>query len=127
MTAVLVAAFLLLHALLHPGVWTAPQQPAGTPAAFVPGHSWALSAARVPPATAGSVALAIAWYTAVVYGIAGAGVLAETGWWPTAALVGASMGLLLKVIWFHPWLTVGALLDIGVIIAVVCAWPASLY
>ncbi|MFF4255157.1 hypothetical protein ACFY1L_28505 [Streptomyces sp. NPDC001663] len=46
MITVLVGVFLIVHGLLHPGVWTAPQQP-GTPAAFVPGCLWALTAARV--------------------------------------------------------------------------------
>ena len=126
MTTLLVAAFLIVHGLLHPGVWTAPQQP-GAQAPFVPGHSWALTAARVPPATAGALALALAWYTAVVYAIAGVGVLAGTGWWPTAALVAASSGLLLKAVWFDPWLALGVLLDVGVIVAVACTWPASVY
>ncbi|MGQ4388670.1 hypothetical protein [Streptomyces sp. SAS_270] len=126
MTTLLVATFLIVHGLLHPGVWTAPQQPCG-PAPFVPGHSWALTAVRVPAATAGAVALALAWYTALVYVIAGVGVAAGAGWWPTAALVAASTGLVLKAIWFDPWLSLGVLLDVGVVVAVACTWPASVY
>ena len=69
----------------------------------------------------------LAWYTAVVYAVAGAAVLAGAGWWPTAALVAASSGLVLKAVWFDPWLSVGVLLDVGVITAVACSWPASVY
>jgi hypothetical protein len=123
---VLVAAFLIVHGLLHPGVWTAPQQP-DKAAPFDPGHSWALAAAHVPAASTRTTALTLAWYTAVVYAIAGAGVLAGSGWWPTAALVAAAGGLALKAIWFDPWLSFGVLLDVGVIAAVACTWPASLY
>ncbi|MFF6783711.1 hypothetical protein [Streptomyces sp. NPDC012510] len=126
MTAFLVAAFLIMHGLLHPGVWTAPQQP-DRPSPFDPGHSWALAAAHVSPAPARAAALAIAWYTAVVYAIAGAGALASSGWWPTAALVAAGSGLVLKAVWFDPWLSIGVLLDVGVIVAVACTWPASVY
>ena len=126
MITVLVAAFLVVHGLLHPGVWTAPQQ-ADKPAPFDPGHSWALAAAHVAPAPARAWALAGAWYTALVYAVAGAGVLAGSGWWPTAALVAASCGLLLKAIWFDPWLSVGVLLDVGVIVAVTCTWPAAVF
>ncbi|MGA5710478.1 hypothetical protein ACPCK8_29100 [Streptomyces cellulosae] len=126
MTAFLVAAFLIIHGLLHPGIWTAPQQP-GNPSPFDPGHSWALAAAHVSAAPARATALAIAWYTAVVYAIAGAGILAGSGWWPTAALVAAASGLVLKAGWFDPWLSVGVLLDVGVIVAVACTWPASIY
>ncbi|MEU2287726.1 hypothetical protein ABZ614_38465 [Streptomyces sp. NPDC013178] len=126
MTAFLVAALLIVHGLLHPGVWTAPKQP-DKPAPFNPGHSWALAAAHVSPTLARATSLAIAWYTAVVYAIAGAGVLANSSWWPAAALVAAASGLVLKAVWFDPWLSVGVLLDVGVIVAVACTWPASLY
>ncbi|MER6418256.1 hypothetical protein [Streptomyces sp. NPDC001137] len=62
-----------------------------------------------------------------MYAVAGAAVLAGSGWWPTAALVAASSGLVLKAVWFDPWLSVGVLLDVGVITAVACSWPASVY
>ncbi|WP_127361203.1 hypothetical protein [Actinacidiphila soli] len=59
--------------------------------------------------------------------IAGVGMAAGTGWWSTAALVAAACGLVLKAIWFHPWLTVGALPDAAVVLSVSQSWPASLY
>jgi hypothetical protein len=128
MITLLVAAFLIVHGLLHPGVWTAPrEQPGGAPAPFTPGHSWLLSSAGVSADLAAAAALALAWYTAVVYMVAGAGVLAGAGWWPTAALVAASSGLVLKAVWFDPWLGVGVLLDLSVVTAVAISWPASLY
>ncbi|WP_406835204.1 hypothetical protein ACICHK_01625 [Streptomyces sp. AHU1] len=126
MTTFVVGAFLIVHGLLHPGVWTAPQQP-DQPSPFDPGHSWALTAAHVSATLARATALAIAWYTALVYAVAGAGVLAGSDWWPTAALVAAASGLVLKAFWFDPWLSVGVLLDVGVIAAVASAWPGSLY
>ncbi|MFC8513275.1 hypothetical protein [Streptomyces sp. NPDC057257] len=128
MIALLVGVFLVVHGLLHPGVWTAPQQqPGGAPAPFAPGHSWLLTSAGVAAAPARAAALALAWYTALVYAVAGGGVMAGSGWWPTAALLAASSALVLKVVWFDPWLSVGVLLDVGVITAVAASWPASLY
>lgn len=115
MTTFLVATFLVLHGLLHPGVWTAPVQP-DKPAPFDPGHSRVLSAAHVGAAPARATALALAWYTALLYAVAGAGAVAGVGWWPAAAVVAAASGLALKAIWFDPWLTVGVLLDVGVIV-----------
>ncbi|MFJ8942589.1 hypothetical protein ACIRG4_04780 [Streptomyces sp. NPDC102395] len=94
MTAFPAAAFLIVHGLPHPGVWTAPKQP-DKPAPFNPGHSWALAAAPVSTTLARATSPALAWYTAVVYVIAGAGVLASSSWWPTAALVAAAGGLVL--------------------------------
>ncbi|MZF87796.1 hypothetical protein [Streptomyces sp. SID5643] len=35
--------------------------------------------------------------------------------------------LLLEALWFHPWLSLGMVLDAGVVTAVVTCWPASLY
>ena len=126
MIAFVVGAFLIVHGLLHPGVWTAPQRP-DQPTAFDPGRSWALTAAHVAPAPARATGLALAWYTAVVYAVAGAGALAGSGWWPTAALVGAASGLVLKAVWFDPWLSIGVLVDVGVIVAVAGTWPACVY
>ncbi|MCD7442291.1 hypothetical protein K4B79_29230 [Streptomyces lincolnensis] len=126
MITALVGVFLIAHGLLHPGVWTAPA-PAGRPAPFDPGHSWALTAAHVADAPARATALALAWYTALVYAVAGAGVFAGSGWWPVAAVVGAVSGLVLKTAWFDPWLSVGVLLDVGVILAATGGWPASLH
>ncbi|CAM5276456.1 hypothetical protein SCANM124S_01116 [Streptomyces canus] len=34
---------------------------------------------------------------------------------------------MLKAIWCDPWLSVGVLLDVGVIVAVASTWPASVY
>ncbi|MFF1680089.1 hypothetical protein ACFVYG_29120 [Streptomyces sp. NPDC058256] len=126
MITALVTAFLIVHGLLHPGVWTAPVQPENPPP-FDPGRSRALTAAHLSAAPARAAALALAWYTALVYVVAGVGTAAGGGWWPTAAIVAAISGLVLKAIWFDPWLSVGVLLDVGVIVAVACAWPASLY
>ncbi|MFE1841072.1 hypothetical protein [Streptomyces sviceus] len=127
MIAFLVGTFLILHGLLHPGVWTVPARADAQTTPFDPGHSWALAAAHVSDPSARATASALAWYTALVYVIAGTGVFAGSGWWPVAAAVGATAGLALKAIWFDPWLTVGVLLDVGVLVAVVCAWPASLH
>jgi hypothetical protein len=71
--------------------------------------------------------VALASDTAILYVLAGAGLAAGAGWWSMAALVAASWGLVLKAIWFHPWLTVGALLDAAVVLAVAQSWPGSLY
>ncbi|MFE6285291.1 hypothetical protein [Streptomyces sp. NPDC057877] len=126
MITALVAAFLVVHGLLHPGVWAAPVQP-GRQAPFEPGHSWVLSAAHVSAAPTRAAALALAWYTALAYCVAGAGTAAGADWWATAALVGAASGLVLKAIWYDPWLTVGVLLDVAVLVAVANSWPPSLY
>jgi hypothetical protein len=125
MIDVLVAGFLITHGLLHPGIWAAPAPADKLP--FDPGRSWALTAAHVSAAPARAAALALAWYTALLYVVAGAGAAVSSGWWPGVAIVAASSGLALKAIWFHPRLAAGILLDVGVILAVVFVWPGSLH
>ncbi|MFM9373185.1 hypothetical protein [Streptomyces sp. Da 82-17] len=126
MITALVAAFLVVHGLLHPGIWSAPWK-GDESAPFDPGHSWVLAAVHVPSAPVRAVASALSWYTAVAYVVAGAGVLADTDWWDTAALTAACTGLVLKLVWYDRWLTVGVLLDVGVLLAVAYAWPASVH
>ncbi|CAL9283094.1 hypothetical protein [Streptomyces sp. SudanB52_2052] len=63
----------------------------------------------------------------MLYVIAGAATATQSSGWSVAALTAACVGLLLKVLWFHPWLSLGVVLDAGVITAVLTGWPASLY
>ncbi|WP_329320644.1 hypothetical protein [Streptomyces sp. NBC_01262] len=125
MITALAAALLIAHGLLHLSVWL-PAQP-GRVEPFNPRRSWALAAAHVAHFPAAAVSVAFASDTAILYVLAGAGLAVGAGWWSMAALVAASWGLVLKAIWFHPWLTVGALLDAAVVLAVAQSWPGSLY
>jgi hypothetical protein len=122
-----VAVILLVaHALVHFRIWVTPPDPENPPP-FSPGHSWALSSAHVTEETSRAAATALAVVTALLYAIAGVALLADAGWWAPAAVVAAAGGLVLKVIWFDPWLLPGIALDAGVILAVTLTWPASLY
>lgn len=126
MITALAAALLIGHGLLHLGVW-APRDRRYRPEPFDPRHSWALAAAHVADLPAAAVSVAFASDTAILYVLAGVGLAAGAGWWTMAALVAASWGLVLKTIWFHLWLTAGALLDAVVVIAVAQSWPGPLY
>ncbi|MEV0173566.1 hypothetical protein AB0I00_20915 [Streptomyces sp. NPDC050803] len=125
MTTALVSAFLFVHGLLHLAVWL-PHDTAEQP--FNPRHSWALAAAGVPRArVVDRAAIGMAAVTAMLYVIAGSAAAAQSGGWATAAVIAACAGLLLKALWFNPWLTLGVLLDVGVVAAVLTSWPGSLY
>jgi len=65
--------------------------------------------------------------TAAAFTLTAVVVLAGGGWWPMAAVLAATLGLVFKALWFHPWLTVGVALDVAIIAAVGAQWPASLY
>ena len=71
--------------------------------------------------------MSLAAVTAMLYIIAGAAAAAHSGGSPDAAVAAAVSGLVLKAVWFNPWLLVGVLLDAGVLAAVFGQWPASLY
>ncbi|GHC52624.1 hypothetical protein [Streptomyces flavofungini] len=128
MTTALVAAFLLLHGLAHLPVWLpASGRPAQQSAPFDPRHSWALAFAGLPQSRAVRAAVILASATALLYVIAGTAATTQARGWPVAALTAAASGLVLKALWFNPWLSFGVLLDAGVITAVALNWPGSLY
>jgi hypothetical protein len=126
MIAALVAVFLIAHGFTHLGVWATPQLP-GRKASYAPTHSWVLATVRVAEYPARAVAVSLASVTTILYVIAGMAVAMDSGRWAIAAVAAAASGLVLKAIWFHPWLIVGVLLDVGVILAVAQEWPGSLY
>ncbi|WP_199547218.1 hypothetical protein [Streptomyces sp. N35] len=128
MITAIFAAFLIAHGLIHLPVWAAsgPAQDGNRPP-FDARHSWALAVAGLPQARAGRVSIGLASAAAMLYVIAGAAVASGGTAWATAAVIAAVVGLALKVLWFHPWLSLGVLLDVGVLISVYTYWPASLY
>ncbi|MFF7534809.1 hypothetical protein ACFZB2_37845 [Streptomyces bobili] len=120
----LVSAVLFLHGFVHLPVWLAPTG-GGEP--FDPRRSWALAAAGVPGRrVTGAAAIGFAAVTSMLYVIAGASAAVQSSGAPAAALFAACTGLLLKTLWFSPWLSLGVLFDVGVVAAVLSGWPASL-
>jgi len=124
MTGLLVA-FLAVHGLLHLAIWVPRPQPADAPP-FHPDHSAVLTAAHAPADTVRTLVLALATGTAATYLLAGVAVSLGTGWAPSAALAAAVLGLLLKGLYFHPWLLLGIALDSLVLAAAVTEWPIGL-
>jgi hypothetical protein len=54
-----------------------------------------------------------------VFGVAGLSVV-----WRTGAIISANLSLLLLITFWHPWLPVGVLIDIGTLVAlIVLKWP----
>lgn len=125
MITALVAGFLFLHGFVHLAVWLAPSsedQP------FDPRHSWlSLAPGQQRVRVVGTTAVGLASATAVLYVIAGAAAAVGSPGWATAAFAAACTGLVLKALWFNPWLSLGVLLDAGVLAAVLSSWPSSLY
>jgi hypothetical protein len=48
----------------------------------------------------------------------GFGFLAHQGWWPPLAIAAAAASFVLLGLFFHPWLTLGLVIDIAIVAAV---------
>lgn len=122
----LIIAFLLAHAAIHTSFVTpAPPATAGGPTwPFDLTRSWLLS----PVGVDGSVlrVVGLAMLAAVITGYALA-LLASTISLPgdlfaIGIAVGSVASLGLLVLFFHPWLVLGVLIDIGLLWAVAARW-----
>jgi hypothetical protein len=126
MVDVLVIGFLVLHGLLHLVVWLPKPDPdAEKPPPFHPDHSTVLTAVAAPQATTHRVSIALAVAATVGYVMAGLVLAFGASWAAVALTIAAGLGLLLKGLFFHPWLSVGVLLDILVLSSALVGWPVS--
>ena len=124
----LVAAFLIAHGAVHLAVWL-PPSPTDTElqAPFAPDHSAVLTKTHVPPSVSHVLAQRLAAVATVAYVVAGLAVALGSGW--TVAVLAAAaavIGLVLKVLFFNPWLTLGVLLDIAVLSSALLSRPVDL-
>jgi hypothetical protein len=59
--------------------------------------------------------------------IAGLGIFSVAGLsliWRAAAVISACVSLLLLILFWHPWLPVGVLINLGILVAILLAnWP----
>lgn len=122
----LVAGFLAAHGLIHGAIYGIPK-PADGEAPFDPSSSWALAAAGVRAESAKAASVALAMTSTVLFMAAAAGLALDAGWWPKLVVVAAGVAAAFKIVYFHPWLTLGVLLDVGIVAAVGAQWPASVF
>jgi hypothetical protein len=126
MSTALLAAFLGVHGLLHLAVWLPrPEPDAEHPPPFEPDHSALLTAATVPRSAVHRVAVALAVAAATAYVVVAVAVAVGAPWVIGLALLAAGLGLGLKVLFFHLWLSVGVLLDVCVVTAALLEWPIA--
>ena len=121
----LLAAFLMGHALIHAG-FISPRPPpsAGAPPwPFSLTASWALGALGVNGEVIRLIGIAL---VAVTIGGLALAALSVVGFlpsslWPSAAALGAIASLSLLALFFHPWLLLGVLIDVLLLWAVLVA------
>lgn len=127
MSTFLVVGFLAVHGLLHLAVWLPkPAPPPAKPPPFEPDHSAVLTAVRVPVRSVHALALGLAVGACAAYLLAAVAVALGPGWAVGVTVAAALLGLVLKGLYFHPWLSFGVLLDLGVLSAALWEWPVAL-
>jgi len=130
---IIIALFLIAHGLVHAGLAAAPNpnDSKSKPGAFFtsPERSWLLPQLGLNAAAVqwiGIIFVALATLGFVLAGLGVFGVPGLTEIWRTVAVVSAVVSLLLLVLFWHPWIIVGILIDIGIIISLVWAnWPSA--
>ena len=118
--------FLFAHGWIHAAMYALPVSQTNPPP-FDPHRSWALRAAHVATTTTFTASVWLAWLATALLLLASVGLAVGASFWVTAAAAGAVVGLVLKIGWFHPWLSFGVALDIGLLAALTAAWPGSVY
>lgn len=120
------AAVLVLHGLGHAmfafAAWT------DVPMGFTD-SPWILPGGMMPDSVAGQIS-AIVWLIAFVLFLAAAfGLIRSASWWPTAAVIGSVLSLLVLVLW---WNTIApgsrlwaAFVDVVILVAFVGPWKES--
>ena len=132
MLKIALAIFLIAHGLVHAGLAAAPNpvDQDAKPGAFFtsPGRSWLLPRSGLNPAAVqwiGIILVALATLGFVLAGLGVFGVSGLTTIWRTVAVFSSCVSLLLLVLFWHLWLVVGVLIDIGILVALLWAnWPS---
>lgn len=125
MVRFLTGAFLASHGWIHVAIYMLPA-PADGRQPFDPAHSWALTGLHVGAIPARHLSARLAAVTAALFTLAAVGVWVGAGWWFAAAALASASGLGVKSLYFHPWLTLGIVLDAAILLAVFEGWPPSL-
>ncbi len=117
--------FLILHGLIHTSYLTRGPEPAG-PVAW-PFHleqSWVLSGvglAQTPVRALGTLLCVLSIVLLVAAGLSVMGLVIPLAWWRPLTIAATVASLLLLVLYWHPWLAVGALLNVVVLVALLWA------
>ena len=122
MFRVVVGLFIIGHGLAHVGLAAAPisKNPASRPKLFfgVASRYWLLPKLGLPPLATRIVGLGLASLAAlgfVLAGLAAAGTAGVTGSFAPLTLAAASLSLALFVLFWHPRIVLGALIDVALL------------
>ena len=131
MLKIVLAIFLIAHGLAHAGLAAAPNpdDPNAKPGAFFTAveRSWLLSKLGLNASIIRWIGIILVALSTLGFVLAGLGIFGVPGLitiWRTIAVISAEVSLLLLILFWHPWLPVGVLINIGTLIALLWAkWP----
>jgi hypothetical protein len=132
MIHILFGVFLILHGLVHAGLAAAPipNEPNSKPGAFFTDvtRSWLLSGMKLNASTVRVTGILLVALPTLGFVVAGLGVLGISGLesiWRMTAVISSGLSLLVLIVFWHPWLLVGSLINVGMIISLLWAhWPS---
>ena len=131
MLKIALALFLIAHGLVHSILAIAPNpsDPDAKPGTFFTAveRSWLLPQLGLDTTTIRWIGIILVALSTIGFILAGLGVLGVPGLntiWRTVSVISACLSLLLLILFWHPWLIVGVLIDIGILLALLWAkWP----
>jgi hypothetical protein len=131
MLKILFAVLLIAHGLVHAGLAAAPipNDPDSKPGAFftATARSWLLPRLGLSASSVRWIGIALVVLATLGFVLAGLGILGVPGLaaiWRTVAVVSACLSLLLLITFWHPWLVVGVLIDLVILVALLWLdWP----
>ncbi len=123
----LFAALLAAHALIHVSYLTpAPPRTAGGPEwPFELTRSWLVTAFQLDPSLARGIGIGVAGASIILLGAAAmatAGWIVPSGWWLPLIVAGSVSSLLTLGLFFHPWLLLGVVIDLGLLWVAFGGW-----
>jgi len=135
---ILIAVFLVAHGYIHlsltyvplpkPGELRTPFWPSWWRTATDP--AWLASKLGLPNDVERGLGSALWVLTVAGFTLTGLGLLVVPGMsqlWGATAILGAAASLLLLIFYFHPWLVIGAAIDLAVIAGLSLQWPKFLF
>ena len=134
MLKIFLAVLMIAHGLVHGSLAIAPNpaDPEASPGTFFTAveRSWLLAKLGWGAPAVRWLGIALVILSTVGFILAGLGVWGPAGLtslWRTAAVVASLLSLLLLILFWHRWLPVGVLIDIGILIALLWAnWPTQI-
>lgn len=122
MLKITLALFLMAHGLVHAGLAVSPNpaDATSTPGVFFTAvdRSWLLAKLGVTETAVFQTGILLVILSTIGFVLTGLGIWGVVGLsiiWRILAFISASTSLLLLVLFWHPWLPVGVLINIGVL------------